>query len=127
MAIVTGRTKKGNFNVEVDTKRLDQIIRQTRPADSWTISDGVDYGVYVEFGTYKMPARPAAVPAATRIREELPGNVKEALVRGVDLDDVIRKSAFDLEALWKQNFFTHPKPPIDTGAYRDSINAEPDK
>ena len=44
----------------VDTAALLNTIHVEAPVQRMTrtISDGVHYGVYQEFGTYKMPARP---------------------------------------------------------------------
>jgi len=53
-------------NAPVDTGALmNSIGAQSRMTDdmTYTVSDGVEYGVYQEFGTSKMAAQPFMTPA----------------------------------------------------------------
>lgn len=47
----------------VDTGRLQGSISASASGEHATVSVGADYGIYVEFGTYKMAARPFLAPA----------------------------------------------------------------
>lgn len=54
----------------IDTGALrDSIVAEGRGNDESVVRDGVSYGVYNEFGTYKMPARPFFVPAVEKAGE----------------------------------------------------------
>lgn len=44
-----------------------------------TISDGVDYGIYLEYGTEKMAARPWMVPAFARAQERMESDARDQL------------------------------------------------
>jgi len=44
-----------------------------------TVSDGVDYGIYLEYGTEKMAARPWMVPAFARAQERMEQDAKDQL------------------------------------------------
>ena len=54
----------------VDTGALRDSIEYEMESDGFTLRDGVSYGIYNEFGTYKMAARPFMIPAA-----EMYGNI----------------------------------------------------
>lgn len=63
----------------VDTGALKNSIHAYQVGEfSWAVSDGVEYGYWLEYGTEHMGARPFFEPAAERARQRLP----EAL-RGV--------------------------------------------
>lgn len=56
----------------VDTSRLVNSINifpQYFGAIKYTISDGVDYGIHQEFGTFKMDAQPFFRPALTQVKQ----------------------------------------------------------
>lgn len=54
----------------IDTGALrDSIVYSVSGPRTVEVSDGVPYGVYNEFGTYKMAARPFFVPAAMKAGE----------------------------------------------------------
>lgn len=59
-------TQKG----AVDTGRLRQSITYQVGDDYVEIGTDVEYGKYVELGTYKMKKRPFIVPAITRHKAE---------------------------------------------------------
>ena len=56
--------------VPVDTGNLKSRIstKQEGPVSASVGSRGVDYGIHVEYGTYKMRAQPYMRPAAERVR-----------------------------------------------------------
>lgn len=58
--------------VPVDTGAYrSSILSESKMTDelTFTASDGVEYGVFVELGTSKMAARPSLVPALERNRQ----------------------------------------------------------
>lgn len=50
----------------IDTGALLRSINWSASANESRVMDGVEYGVYNEFGTYKMAARPFFVPAVEK-------------------------------------------------------------
>lgn len=57
--------------VPVDTGRLRNSLHISPSSPGslrYEVGDGVDYGVFVEFGTYKMGAQPYLRPAADEVR-----------------------------------------------------------
>lgn len=61
----------------VDTGALKNSIVAEQDGDDAIVSDGVEYGVHLEYGTVKMAARPWARPAAVWLVYNLPRNVKK--------------------------------------------------
>jgi len=60
--------------VPVDTGRLRNSlhIKPSSPGSlRYTIGDGVEYGVFVEYGTYKMRAQPFLRPAVDKVTYEI--------------------------------------------------------
>lgn len=47
----------------------------------YRIQDGVEYGIYLEFGTEKMAARPHLRPALEKVPASLRGEVEKAIKR----------------------------------------------
>jgi hypothetical protein len=94
------------------------MIRRLRGKPTRIVHDGVEYGVYQEFGTTRMAARPAAHTAASEIEPAY-----DALMRQItevsDPDAAIDKLAHDLEGRWKAQIVQMRI--IDTGAYLNSI------
>lgn len=55
----------------VDTGALKASIdAQPRGALLWHVADGVEYGIYQEFGTYRMAAHPFMIPAVERAQRQ---------------------------------------------------------
>lgn len=62
----------------VDTGTLRASMKwENTGAHERTISDGVEYGIYLEDGTEKMLPRPFMKPAFDRAREQLADDVKQ--------------------------------------------------
>jgi HK97 gp10 family phage protein len=64
----------------VDTGRLKGTINiePKRLANKYILGVGTDYGVYVEFGTYKMNAQPFMRPALKQVKDIwLKRNIKD--------------------------------------------------
>lgn len=102
--------------VTVNSRKLDQIARiagENVPAR--IIADGVEYGVYVELGTSRRSAKPALVPAFRSKTKNLGRMLGQAIERGVSLNDVMSKTAFDIQREYQSGV------PVLTGALKNSI------
>ena len=85
---VRGAVAKAVFDVEaqaktraaVDTGALrNSITGQITGDTEGQVTTGVDYAVYVEMGTVKMPARPFMHPAADAVRPSFEAAIKQAI------------------------------------------------
>lgn len=105
----------------VNTAQLDKIIKQVAGNDvkKYTIADGVDYGINNELGLGQRQ-QPFLLPAFEQHTKQLGKAIGQAIERGVDLNDVFTKVAFDVQAGAAENA------PVDTGALRNSIHVETD-
>lgn len=103
--------------ITLDTKILDKLIKTVGEGQTktYTIHDGVEYGIYVEFGTTKQQAKPALVPAFEKHTKQLPKALGQAIERGVNPDDVLGATAFNIQADYQADV------PVDTGALKNSI------
>lgn len=63
----------------VDTGALQGSISASQSGDGAVVSVGADYGIYVEFGTYKMAARPFLAPSLSAAEGAALAAVSEAL------------------------------------------------
>jgi HK97 gp10 family phage protein len=66
-------------HVPVDTGRLRDSIQMAPQGRGVRVSTDTPYAVYVEWGTSKMPARPAYRPAVERARRAYPELVRRKL------------------------------------------------
>lgn len=103
-------------HVHIDDSKLVELIAATkgkRPVR--IVADGVEYGIYQEMGTTRIPAHPFMKPAAEAVRR---GYIKA--IGQVDnwevAEQVTEKAARDIERGAKQ------RAPVDTGALRASIH-----
>ena len=71
--------------VPVDTGFLKNSIlaRQVTPM-LWRVNVGANYGIYVEFGTRFMAARPYFVPAVDKMRSVFESVVAQAAKRAIE-------------------------------------------
>jgi hypothetical protein len=108
------------LTIKTDTGLLDKIIANVGNADTDTfiIADGVDYGIYQEFGTKRMAAQPFLIPAFEDATKSLPAAMGQAVERGVNPNDVLKKTAFDIQGNAQK------RAPVDTGALKNSIHTE---
>lgn len=104
----------------LDDKVLQEIIRKVvdPDVDSWIIADGVNYGIFVEFGTSKMSARPALIPAFERVAKNLLKAIGQVIEQAGSLNDLFSKAAFDIQSEWASNV------PAPTGTLKNSIHTE---
>jgi hypothetical protein len=114
---------------KIDDDLLQKIIKQivNQNIKERIIHDGVEYGVFQEFsiapgGQRQSGGRgrtgkghPSLMPAFERHTKELPKLIGKAIERGVSLDKVMAKIAFDIMRDWAADVN------VDTGAYRNSI------
>lgn len=72
--------RRGAFAVEADAKGMapvdtgalrNSIHTEEQSPFMYFVMDGVHYGVYQEFGTYKMRAQPFMTPAVEKNREAI--------------------------------------------------------
>src|SRR3990172_1841910 len=109
--------------VILDDRKLQEIIRATAGGGrSRIIADGGEYGGFNELGTSRMSARPFLVPAFEEGTRDLGRALGQAIERGVSLDAVIGKTAFDVQAGAQRNI--QDKHIIDTGALFNSMHVE---
>lgn len=105
--------------IKIDIRILDQLIKQTsEKVPTFVITDGVEYGIFTEFGTSRMAAQPALVPAIESNVRRLPKVIREALEDGGSLADTLEEFAEDIAGDWSDTV------PVRTGALRDSIHVE---
>ena len=56
----------------VDTGALKNSIHtEEKGRQTYWVADGVEYGIYQEFGTHKMAAHPFMMPAVEKVRKQL--------------------------------------------------------
>lgn len=66
----------------VDTGALVNSIDSEAISElTWQVHDGVEYGVYNEFGTYRMAAHPFFAPAVERAEKEFTQKLKDMMNR----------------------------------------------
>ena len=64
----------------VDTGALKNSIGTERKSRfTYWVADGVEYGIYQEFGTSRMAAHPFMVPAVESVREQFEREIAEAV------------------------------------------------
>lgn len=134
---------------KLDDKKLQEIIKAVgnQKTKKYIIADGVEYGVFVEFGYHAkgggggagrkarrkkgkkgkrvvakfgshVPARPFLNPAFETVTKDLPDAIGEAVENAVNIDDVLAKAAYDVQA--KAQLAV----PVDTGALKNSLHVE---
>mgnify|MGYP001561716920 CR=1 FL=1 len=97
-----------------DMARLDELIRKCVGKPVRILHDGVNYGIYQEFGTRYMAAHPFMTPALVAVAEPLAQGFKQ-MANLEDADRFVEKVARDAEGIAKANA------PVRTGALRNSI------
>ena len=111
--------KAATVKINIDRAKLDQIMKASqRGARRRIIADGTNYGVFVCLGTSKMSARPYLVPAFERNTKDLPDALGQAVERGISLDDVIGKVAFDVQGDAQKMVA------VDTGNLKNSLHVD---
>ena len=110
---------KPTFTVDVvkDVERLRKTIRHMAGTPVRILHDGVEYGVYQEFGTSRgVPAHPFMTPAVEAVRPAFERGWKQVIEEmAMSPDDFVEKAARDAEGHAKS------RAPVDTGALKNSI------
>jgi hypothetical protein len=104
------------IQINIDDSVLVALIAATkgkRPVR--IVADGVNYGIYNEFGTSRMPAHPFMKPAAEAVRAGYIKAIGQA-ENWEKAEAVTEKAARDVERGAKA------RAPVDTGALRASIH-----
>lgn len=104
----------GRVQVVVNKRVLEKLIQEINGKPARYVHDGVDYGVYQEFGTYKMAAQPFMNPAADAVRPAFEAGIKK-LSNLRQAEDFVQKVAEDLAG------HARAIAPVDTGALKNSI------
>ncbi|WP_248908150.1 hypothetical protein [Halocatena marina] len=81
---------------------------------TYIVATNIEYGIYVEFGTYKMAAQPYLRPAADHARR----NIDRWAANADSIDELVRDVALEIERYAKEVV------PVDEGTLRGSIRAE---
>jgi hypothetical protein len=106
-----------SIKITHDTKEIDRLLKSCKGEHVRIVADGVEYGVYQEFGTRRLAAHPFFTPAAEVIRPRLIEAFRQ-VTNWEQGEMVIEKLAREFESIAKQNA------PVDTGALRSSIHVE---
>lgn len=107
------------ITIHADFSQLDAMMRRLRGKPVRIVHDGVEYGVYQEFGTSRgIAPRPAAQTAASEIEPAYQA-LMERITEVPDPDAAVEKVARDFEGRWKQQIVAMQI--IDTGAYLNSV------
>jgi hypothetical protein len=112
--------------LEAAINRLEELERDVETLSTYTVGTGVEYAVYLEFGTSKMDAKPFVRPAINEVRlQGVRGFIRHNTRTSVDafdtVDAVLRVLAFALERRIKE--IITQKGLIDTGTLRASVVA----
>ena len=106
--------------IDADFTDLEEMLihLQECPQPMRVVHDGVEYGVYQEFGTTTIAPRPALQTAVSEVEPAYRALMSQ--ITTVERPDAaIAKLAHDLEAQWKAQIVAMRI--IDTGAYLNSI------
>ena len=108
-----------DIRVEVDMKKLEEFIRTIKPGKVVRIlHDGVDYGIYNEFGTSRMAAHPFMIPAIEIIRPAFFKGLKQ--IRNLQmLEDFVDELATDAAG------HARNRAPVKTSQLKNSIMVTP--
>jgi len=114
------------ISVTIDDAVLRKLIRATGgTVRSKVVADGVEYGIYQEYGVengfgrgVRIPAHPFMRPAAETVQGAFQKAMADAWKSSAKVQAAIDKTARDVEGIAKA------KAPVDTGALRSSIHVD---
>lgn len=67
-------------NAPVDTGALKNSLNTSKEGEAkYYVQDGVEYGLFVELGTYKMSAQPFLIPAMEQASKDVASAVEKEL------------------------------------------------
>ncbi len=103
-----------NFTVQTDMRVLQKFIKTMKGKPVRILHDGVDYGIYNEFGTSRMSAQPFMTPAIEGVRG--------AFLEGWDQVTHLEQAANFVELVARRaEGIAKAHSRVDTGAMRASI------
>jgi hypothetical protein len=116
----------GLDGLEARIEELEDLADDVQTVATYTLGTGVEYAVYLEFGTSKMDAKPFFRPAINEVRAQgvegfIAHNTRTSVDALPDADAVIRVLALALERRIKE--IITGKGLIDTGTLRASVLA----
>lgn len=118
------------MNTSVKVRGVDEVAEGLSDLKQWgegdvkyVVGTGVEYAVYLEFGTSRMPPYPFLRPAAEYVMQNKADTIAE---QAESLDDLIGGIALAIEKRAKHYATTgvEPGPDVQTDTLRSSIKAE---
>lgn len=98
-------------------------LKDAGEESTWVVGTHIEYAVYLEFGTSRMPPYPFLRPAA----EYVMSNQADAIADNAEtVDQLVGRLALAIESRAKHYASTGvpPGPDVDTGTLRGSIRAK---
>jgi len=116
----------GLDGLEARIEELEDLADDVQTVTTYTVGSGVEYAVYLEFGTSRMDAKPFFRPAISEVRAQgvegfIAHNTGTSVDALPDVDAVIKVLALALERRIKE--IITDKGLIDTGTLRASVLA----
>lgn len=105
---------ESNGSIIRTANRMEGMADEWQDGQQWRVVGGAEYAIYVELGTYKMPADRSLRNAI----EKVMGNAQKIFDNSASIDDFLKRLAEQVAADYRGNV------PVDTGNLRDSIHIE---
>lgn len=105
-----------HVSVVYDNRTLRELIRDCGGKPTRILHDGVDYGIYQEFGTSRgVPPHPFMTPALEAVRSQFLEGLKQIanLRQGENFVELVARRA---------QAIARDRAPYDTGALKNSID-----
>lgn len=122
-----------DFDAQLDgfkrlLEELEEMEEDLRGDERWIVGTGVEYAIYLEFGTSKMDPKPFFRPVISEVRQKgverfLNANTEYTASQIEDLDSLVTALALAIERRVKE--VITEKGLIDTGTLRASVAALP--
>lgn len=122
-----------SFDLNIDglldvQKSLDDLEDRWTGGDRWVVGTGVEYAIYLEFGTRHMDPKPFVRPAVRELRLQgvegfIRHNTRTSVEEIDSVNELVRVLALALERRIKE--IITQKGLIDTGTLRASVAALP--
>lgn len=122
-----------SFDLELDgladiQESLDDLEERWTGGERWVVGTGVEYAIYLEFGTRYMDPKPFVRPAVRELRLQgvegfIRHNTRTSITAIDTVEELVRVLALGLERRIKE--IITQKGLIDTGTLRASVAALP--
>lgn len=113
--------------LEETYEALDRLEDRWTGGGRWVVGTGVEYAIYLEFGTRHMDPKPFLRPAVTELQrgvgQFIRANTNTTLEEIDDVEELLRTIAFGLERRIKE--IITQKGLVATGTLRASVSALP--